>query len=734
MTDASDETGPVWRRADGTPLTELELRIYERAGLLPAEAVEWANEGFEPYATENLRGAGADLPLALHLRALGLSGQHLRFAREVGDSLEAVAALAELGRSPGLKWPIVERLRRLGLAPDDIRAVAATGAAEMVIQLLEAGVPLRTVLDWWKRGLDLRACETALANGATIADMETELRWRRAFRSRAAALAWRSTGLEAEAAETLANRGYRPLDVLDGRAERGDPPAERPQAVLDPSVARPVTPGGGPLHPIVLDALGEGPAPQVLKAFGYAVVEVTPRSKFLALHATDLLITFGPEGVEVGTAAVEWTEGRALLHVLLPGAPEAEATTHPDAERALSALAADLERNGLRVKAISSTSLATAELLRLAQPLARVAGTLATLNGLDVTATLVDEAWWLLPSSPRRWPGYARGKDGATHAVGDLFLVETVRLSPVGFFANRRQGWAASERLVPVLLVERTDGAGHTATTRLLRDDAGLELLDEDGRARRLDTDDPVDAIAQTPSLCEIRANQATAFFATDETLRSSRLVPLLRLRQTTRLAEEAPIEFPSDYADAARLGSRAVSGLSQRRILVNGERWLATVPLPRLPARLVCQDPSEDAEMLPAFQEHWASFELSRGDPPYVFGEIGLVDKGVVGELVVDRAGESDGTFVLRGRGRSSRERQIASWLAKCFVSEQCSSLMFLLAELSILRGVRLYFPNSVNEWDADGVFSLELHASGEIDRVLCELRREGEEVARKE
>jgi hypothetical protein len=71
--DDSQETGTLWRRADGRPLTAFELKVYARAGLSPEEALQWANAGFEPYYTGQLREAGADLVMALRVREMGLN-------------------------------------------------------------------------------------------------------------------------------------------------------------------------------------------------------------------------------------------------------------------------------------------------------------------------------------------------------------------------------------------------------------------------------------------------------------------------------------------------------------------------------------------------------------------------------------------------------------------------------------------------------------------------------------
>lgn len=736
MSEAGEgaENEPVWRRADGRPLTELDLRVYARAGLTPAEALVWANAGFEPYATERLRDAGVDLTLATQLREHGLSARHLSLVREFGDSLEAVAALAELGRRLGLAWALLERARRLDLSHEEITTIAATGAAEEVLNLLDAGVALPTVLHWHEAGMELRACGTALAEGATAEDMETTLRWHRAFPNPMVARAWQSTGLHPDAATGLAGQGYRPLDVLEGRVERAEPPGEGPRVRLDATAPGPPTAGGSPLHPVVLEALESGSIAETLLAFGYVVEQVTPRSRFLAAHAADLLIRIEQTANVREDAAVEVRDGAALLHVLPTNGAEPDTTRYSDAAHALSGLAARLEGDDREVVTISSSSLPAATLLQVAQPLARATATAATLNGLDVHPARFGDAWWLLPDAPQRWPGAVPGPDGSSWAIGELVLLETTRPTPVGFFADRNEGWSAVRQLLPLLLVERTDRAGHTSTTRLIQGEAGLEVLDDQGRGHPLGTDDLVVAITETPSLRDIRANEATAFLTTTKGLDAAELVHLLQIRQPELLGKEAPVDFPADYGDDARFASTTVTGLSQRRILVNGTRWLAMMACPDSPACLLPQDESDDDNLHPSFQEEWASFRFSREDPPYLLGQIGLVDDDLVGELVLDERGQEPGSFEVRRPGRTPRAHQIASWLAKSFASAECSSLVLLLAEFSILHGLELSFPNSIDGFDVTYPASLEVGVTGDTDAVLRALRKEREKMARRE
>ena len=215
-----EESGTIWQRADGRPLKALELKVYSRAGLVPAEALKWANAGFEPYTETRakLREAGADLETAKRLRQLGLDHRHLRYAQEHGVPLETAAAAHSAGASTP---PSLDQARGWASTRRPSSHLTRQRFFSRALSLRKLNVSPTRLLGWRRAGLDLDECRKELSEGTAEEAVETNLAWQRVFSQPDARRAWRATGLAPSAAKTAAASGYRPVDVLEERFSEG---------------------------------------------------------------------------------------------------------------------------------------------------------------------------------------------------------------------------------------------------------------------------------------------------------------------------------------------------------------------------------------------------------------------------------------------------------------------------------------------------------------------------------
>ena len=598
--DDSQETGTLWRRADGRPLTAFELKVYARAGLSPEEALQWANAGFEPYYTGQLREAGADLVMALRVREMGLNSRHLRFAREHGEPLEAAGAADAVGFDDQL----LREARSVGLKDATISIFGSSPAVREAILLKRAGVATRKILAWKDAGLDLAECRQELAGGVPEDAVETTIAWHRAFQQPEARRAWRATGLDPGAAKSAAARGYRPIDVLEGRLADGSAPKmKRRKVILSDLLREPRTADGAPLPPAVLSALNTSKTTAVLRAFGYKVAWETAQSRFAEEHADDIVIFFRSEHGR-GVAAVESTSEGCQLSVMPRRYFSALVTEHASVEDALRAFASRADNDKFYVAAVSSRAIDAPDLLRAAQPLASHLSERTTINNLVVKIVATNDGCWIIPGNPAKWPRHYLSDNGEVEAVGTLFLIRTLQADPVGWFGDPAAGFAAAHSRVPLLLVGRTDRDGETRTTALFGGDAGLVIVDARGRRRQLGSDDVLTAVSRVGALRDIRPNEATAFFTSSGGPSTDELIRLLRLRHPELLATEELVEFPGDYEADIWPDVPVDEGVSRRAVLINGERWVAIPPGPGVRPRLLPREKSDEWRIGPAFRQ----------------------------------------------------------------------------------------------------------------------------------
>ncbi len=195
------------------------------------------------------------------------------------------------------------------------------------------------------------------------------------------------------------------------------------------------------------------------------MVQETPHSRFADEHARGILIGFHAEHGQ-GLAAIESTAQGTRLSVLMPGKHAPVGTDHPSTDQAVSALATSAGIHAINT--ISSTELDAPALLRAAQPLALHLAERATINKLGVESVDVEDDCWILPSDPAKWPRYRVWDNGEVETVGTLFLIDTLRRSPVGWLddpaglADAQSSTAAAGRAYRPRAADQDDGVGPT--------------------------------------------------------------------------------------------------------------------------------------------------------------------------------------------------------------------------------------------------------------------------------
>lgn len=289
-------------------------------------------------------------------------------------------------------------------------------------------------------------------------------------------------------------------------------------------------------------------------------------------------------------------------------------------------------------------------------------------------------------------------------------------------------GLSAAGMGPPLVLVERTGADGNTTSAALLRADEGLVLLDNRGRRHRLRSDDPFLAVAGCRSLRDLRPNEATAVSTSEDGPSSGEMARLLRLCQPEVLATEDPVPFPGDddYLDGWA-DMTVPANVGRRRVVINGQDWVAVVPGPGMRPRLLPRDTDQDRALLPVFRDDWAHFAAISEDSMvsgYSVWRLGLLDDNLLGEY--DGLDEAEPDLTVRRRHRS-QELDIARWLrslagARCGIDVVMFAVETLIGDLDQNGTAATLFDH-----DAPESVVCDIWVGGDPDRLLDALRRIG-------
>jgi hypothetical protein len=684
-----------WVRANGRSLTALELKIYGRAGLSGAEALDWANAGLAPYATESFRQAGHDLATATRAHALGLTSHDAVLAQVQNLTLEELAA----HKTSGAPVKEIRRAAAIGIDAGRLTTLRLGGwSLRKVEEAVAVGASLDDVARWNECGLRPKGCLIELRAGTPLAELPERAEWHGAFPKVVERSCWQAVARSAAEAQRLKTVGFRPIDVLDGCIEAGPQATRRtkPEVVVndEPPFLRRVD--DMPVSKTVVDLVGEEqPDLDMLRAFGFKVRVDSRQGRFIRGAtpgvAMELLTRLGvrrllrtrPE-VGEGTVLEELdSEGGVILLGSFDDVPGAVA-----ASVALSG-----QEGESRLAHAQSDGSAPAEVLRILQPWAGVPSARPIrVNCLSSGPTQdLGGIWHFTPDCPEQWPGYRRYPRSVAESVGGFFFCRTPDRTTafVGWFEEAAEGIALASASAPVAVVRRVFADGSMTTVSLERGGDGLVVVEDRGSRRSLGHSETDRAFESVDTLRRVRRGEITNIWVSPEAgCTRSDIASRLLIEEPDKLDDDPDLQWSDDLVDyrEAEDAFEFCGNFGNRRLFINDERWLlCAVDGRRRPAVLRADPRFLDRERLaPEMAEVWGSFSaiewgsMVSGTDVWTIGAAG---DGVI--IEVEDLNEEEPGASLRPGKRDRRLGEIARWLIRLRYEANCDVPMLAVENL---------------------------------------------------
>lgn len=713
--DAGD--GQRWLRADGRELTALDLKIYRRAGLSPQQALEWADAGLMPYATESFREAGHDLATARKAHDLGLTSRDASLARDLGCTLEEL--VTHRARDTG-----VDEIRRAGEVGIDseslTRHLDAGASLAQVEQVLAEGVPKAEVDRWIEAGLSLEACLAELRRGTPRHEVP---QWCGYFPIDAERRCWSAVVESGQDAKRLKDDGYRPIDILDGVVDSTalpDARRDRPTIIVDDLPPILERPDGAPVPSIVTELFvqEEGDL-DILWGLGFEVRVGSRRDRLLG--GTGAGIAFevvGRLGARRFLRALPRHEGGVALEELEPSGATRLLGLYDDLNSAVIASVGLCQHDEAVLSEARSEDLPPEYLLRLVWPWAAASSAPSVrINHLWARPMQNPRTGPLYyPSEPMEWTGHRHHHGTVAESVDGFFFRRVGfdgELRFVGWFEDPSSGLEASAE-EPVAEVRRSSASGGVSSVLLERN--SRELVLEGGRpARRcLGHLDVLQAFRTEDLLRRVRPAEVTEIRLSPEAPWTAwDIASRLLVEDPTHLDDDHDLDWPEDLADLGEEYEeyRESEGVGSRRLFINGDRWLLVAVTGRRRPIVLLADPEflDGGWLVPDAKEWWASFSaiewgsMCSGTDRWTLGS---ASDDLV--LEVNNFSDEPPSARLRRGKRDRRLWEIARWLVR--LREEMSLDVPMLAVEHLVGDSDVTYGSEFND---DGSDSMECHIS---------------------
>lgn len=606
-----------WLRADGHALTPFELRIYERAGLTPGEALSWADAGLEPYATEGYRKAGYTLEQAKRGHELGLTSADAALATRTKLDLEALAvwrrygSVAEVERalSTGLS---LERFARLATAAAD------AGWLGDVERLADLGCSQEQIDAWAASDLPLAAYLIALVDGVGPADVEDHVRWSQAFPDPAVRQCWQMTGLTVEDATQHAQRGLRPIDALEP-SRQDQPVREEIEVIVDdrpPFVRRS---DGEDLPGVTLELVGRPrPSIRLLRAFGFTIDFDDTERRFLAAWVYGLLLTVRSTAGRKRIFKIQQIVDGFQVREFRPRTTDIDHGPVSDLAAGVDLVHNLIAQSGGQLVEIDHRGVDPADALAVVGPLARHAHDESVRFGTTGSAFPVPlpggaETFLVRPLAIERplldaliIPG---STPGGPNTVPGLLMDNWSSQTevPVTLVTAGHEPPHAAES-TPLITVRRTTPTGDVRLVSLCPEGDGVRLFiqGEDPET----SDSVVDATTTAALLGDAAPGEMTEIWlSTDDDELNAQVAGLVRIAAPQDLEDNE--EWPLDIE--VKLETAGLDGAGRRPIFINGRRWLPVPVRGRDDRPLLVGPISTDGDAQPVEStELWVSVGFS--------------------------------------------------------------------------------------------------------------------------